>query len=71
MGTKSGRLTGLQSIDAGFGAQVGQVDVGLAAVNDGVRFLARPVRPHAVRHRNLSHTQPDTLMFSYTHSPIP
>lgn len=36
------------------GPQVGQVDVGLPAVNDWVGVLAGPVCSRAVRHRHLT-----------------
>ena len=53
------RLTDLQAVDARLGPQVGQVDVGLTPVDDGVGLLARAVRANPVRHRHL-HTQTDT-----------
>lgn len=39
--------------DSGLGPQVGQVDVGLSAINDGVGVLASPVSRGPVRHGHL------------------
>lgn len=46
------RLTCLYA--AGFGTQVGQVDVGLPAVDDGVGVFAGSLRGSSVRHRHLT-----------------
>lgn len=42
---------------AGFGTQVGQVDVGLPAVDYGVGVLAGPLRRPSVCHRHLMGNQ--------------
>lgn len=42
------------SLQSWFGAQVGEIDVGLATVNDGVGVFARPLCPHPVCHRHKS-----------------
>ena len=43
----------LEGVSPGFGAEDGEVDVGLPAVDDRVRLFARPLRRLLRRHDHL------------------
>ena len=61
-------LLTLKCVSPGFCAEDGEVDVGLPAVDDGVRLLARPLRSLLRRHDHLK-TRVKDIMLTTRHSP--
>ena len=57
-------VTGLE-VASRFSAEVSQIDVGLAAVDDGVGIFARSFRRQTVRHRHLN-----TMKISHYNQPL-